>query len=585
MTDGPLDTQLDRRAFLAAATAVAAGGAIAARPRTAVAAPVPDLDDLPELTLAQAATAIRDRKLSSEELVQAHLDRIAAFDAIYMAFNTVLAEQALARARMLDRKRSPVGVLHGVPVVVKDNYWTKGVETTANSYIFQGFVPDEDATCVARLLREGAVILGKTQMGPLATTRATTPDGLVTTVNAWTPNTPAYDPGGSSSGSATTVAGRMACSSIGTQTGGSITSPSNQQGLTGLKPTMGRTSLYGVIPLTDSRDHAGPLARDALDAAIMTEVLAGPDPKDPRTQGLPRVPDLVRAVEADWRTTLGVPPGYVSGTSATARARAAMLAQFEALGVTVKEVALPAEWDLLTGNAFNNVRLPERSEPFLPYLKQDLKLFGVSLNSWMQGLFLSGDEWITGQRAKHVLMQRVLDDVFRQCDAVIRPGRCRSTSSGCPRSRSRSASSSTAPAAATCRSGRSSATSRTPRIGCWPSSAPTRRRPTGSCAGPPTRPPRSRGAPPPTGRGSPLRRWRSRRSSHAVVVEPQQLDHVADVLLGGDPPRAPGDLVGERRVRPDPALCLQLRADLLGEAEVGGPVAVQVADLAAAEAE
>jgi Asp-tRNA(Asn)/Glu-tRNA(Gln) amidotransferase A subunit family amidase len=410
------EVQIDRRSFLAAATAVAAGGAVAAPPRTAIAAPVPQLDDLTELTLAQAATAIRDRRISSEEIVRAHLHRIAAFDDTYMAFNTVLAEQALARARMLDR-RKPVGVLHGVPIVVKDNYWTKDVETTANSYIFEGFVPEEDATCVARLLHEGAVILGKTQMGPLATTRATTPDGLVTTVNAWTPNTPSYDPGGSSSGSATAVAGRLACSSIGTQTGGSITSPSNQQGLTGLKPTMGRTSLYGVIPLTYSRDHAGPLARDALDAAIMTQVLAGPDPKDPRTQGLPPVPDLVRAAQRGRRTTLGVPPGYVSGSAAPARA--AMLEQFEALGVTVEEVTLPEEWNLLTGGVFNNVRLPERTEPFLPYLKQDLKLFGVSLNSWMQGLFLSGDEWITGQRAKHVLMRRVLDDLFAQCDAVL----------------------------------------------------------------------------------------------------------------------------------------------------------------------
>jgi Asp-tRNA(Asn)/Glu-tRNA(Gln) amidotransferase A subunit family amidase len=218
-----------------------------------------------------------------------------------MAFNTVLAEQALARAWMLDRAHRPVGALHGVPIVVKDNYWTKGVETTANSYIFEGFVPEEDASCVARLLREGAVVLGKTQMGPLATTRATTPDGVVTTVNAWTPNTPAYDPGGSSSGSATATAGRMACSSIGTQTGGPITSPCNHQGLTGLKPTMGRTSIYGVIPLAYSRDHAGPLSRDALGAAIMTQVTAGPDPKDPRTQGLPPIPDLVDAVDRNHR--------------------------------------------------------------------------------------------------------------------------------------------------------------------------------------------------------------------------------------------------------------------------------------------
>jgi Asp-tRNA(Asn)/Glu-tRNA(Gln) amidotransferase A subunit family amidase len=417
-------SDIDRRQFLAGATAVAGSmlAVEAARPRLSFAAPAPDHEDLTELTLAQTATAIRRRKLSSEEVVQAHLERIAKFEGTYLAFNTILAEQALARARWLDRSRRPVGALHGVPIVVKDNYWTAGVETTANSYIFEGFVPEEDATCVARLLREGAVILGKTQMGPLATTRATTPDGEVTTVNAWTPNNPAYDPGGSSSGSATATAGRLACSSIGTQTGGSITSPSNQQNLTGLKPTMGRTSLYGIIPLTYSRDHAGPLARDALDAAIMTQVMAGPDPKDPRTQGLPRVPDLVDAVESRWllrKTTLGVPPGFVNGTSPAALARAAMLAEFTRLGVRVVEVPLPEEWDLLTGGTFNNVRLPERTEPFLPYLKQDLKLFGVSLNSWLQGLFLSGDEWIKGQRAKHVLMRRVLDDLFARCDAVI----------------------------------------------------------------------------------------------------------------------------------------------------------------------
>ena len=130
-------------------------------------------------------------------------------------------------------------------------------------------------------------MLGKTQMGPLATTRATTPDGVVTTVNAWTPTNPNIDPGGSSTGTATAVAGRMATSGIGTQTGGSITAPSNAQNLTGLKPTMGRVSLHGIIPLSYTRDHPGPLARDAKDAAIMLTAMAGEDPDDPRTQGLP----------------------------------------------------------------------------------------------------------------------------------------------------------------------------------------------------------------------------------------------------------------------------------------------------------
>jgi Asp-tRNA(Asn)/Glu-tRNA(Gln) amidotransferase A subunit family amidase len=414
---------LSRRTFLAA---MAAGGAIAAAP--AVARPAPRLvdtdvrpealDDLTELTALEAATLVRRRRVSPVELVDAHLARIERFDRTYLAFNTVLAEQARERARRLERQR-PFGPLHGVPIAIKDNYYTAGVPTTANSHIFRDFVPDEDATCVSRLTAAGAIVLGKTQMGPLATTRATTPDGLVTTVNAWTPNTPAYDPGGSSSGSATATAGRMACSSIGTQTGGSITNPSNQQGLTGLKPTMGRTSLRGVIPLSYTRDHAGPLARDARDAALMLEVMAGPDPRDPRTLGLPDVPDLQRATRARLRTRLGVPPGYASGDTPAAAARRTMLDRFADLGVTVTEVTLPAEWDLLTGGDFNNVRLPERTEAFLEYLKRDLKLFGVSLNGWMQGLFLSGDEWVKGQRAKLVLLRRVLDDLFAQCDAVL----------------------------------------------------------------------------------------------------------------------------------------------------------------------
>lgn len=432
----PLDRRIDRRAFLERAAAVsaaaAAGGAAAAeaapaRVRTVDAQLRDDAPrDLAELTAAEAATLIRRRRISPVDLVDAHLERIERFDSTYMAFNTVLAEQARGRARHLERRR-PSGPLHGVPLAIKDNFHTAGIRTTANSYIFEDFVPTEDATCVRRLLDAGAIVLGKTQMGPLATTRATTPDGRVTTVNAWTPHTPDYDPGGSSSGSATATAGRMACSSIGTQTGGSITNPSNRQGLTGLKPTLGRTSLHRIIPLSYTRDHAGPLARDARDAALLAQVMAGPDPRDPRTLGLPEVPDLQRAAQprggsrprVRYPTTLGVPPDYTSGDTPTAAARRAMLDRLADLGVEIKPVALPEEFDLLTGREFNNVRLPERTEAFLEHLRSDLKLFGVSLNGWMQGLFLGGDTWLRGQRAKLVLLRRVLDDLFAQCDAVL----------------------------------------------------------------------------------------------------------------------------------------------------------------------
>ncbi len=421
--------RVDRRAFLARAAALGVGGA-AVLPAVAEAAPTarvtaqPDVEpraealrDLTELTIAEAATLIRRGKLKPEDLLAAYLERIQAHDATYLAFNTVRQEQALAEAR----GRLPRGPLHGIPLAIKDNYFTAGTVTTANSFLYADFVPPYDATAVAKLKSAGAIVLGKTQMGPLATTRATTPDGRVTTVNAWAPSRPEVSPGGSSSGSATAVAGRLATSSIGTQTGGSITAPSNAQNLTGLKPTMGRVSLYGIVPLSYTRDHPGPLARDVLDAAIMLTAMAGPDSHDPRTQGLPRVPDLVTAAtpvrgRLRWPTRIGVIPGYVDGDPA----RAAFLATLDSIrGVTLVEVPLPAEWELLTGNTFNNVRLPERSEPFLPQLATDLRGFGVSVLGWLQGALMGANEFLIGQRTKLLLLSRVLDDLFKRCDVVV----------------------------------------------------------------------------------------------------------------------------------------------------------------------
>ncbi|MFE4639757.1 amidase [Streptomyces sp. NPDC056730] len=402
---------------------------------------VPDLDaagievrdaarrDPTEATLAEAAVLMSRRKLTSTTLVEAYLDRIESYDSTYQAYAEVTGEAALAAARRADRSGGRRGVLTGIPLCVKDNYFTRGVPTRCNSQIFADLVPGHDATAVARLTAAGGIVLGKGQMGPLATTRATTPNGTVTTVNAWTPDNPATDPGGSSTGPACAVAGRLASSSIGTQTGGSIVLPSNRQNLTGLKPTMGRISAYGVIPLSYTRDHPGPLARDAMDAALMLAVMAGPDAHDPRTLGLPRLPDLVRAatpvvsrggaVRMRRTTRIGVPADFPGAETAV---RGAFLDRLDALpGVTLVDITYPADWALLTGT-FNDARLSERTEPFRHWLREDPALFGVSLLSWLQGLMLSGDEWITAQRAKNHLLREVLDGVLSRCDVLLQTG-------------------------------------------------------------------------------------------------------------------------------------------------------------------
>jgi len=469
----PQDCTVDRRRFLermgvlgaaaAAGVAVTAPPLGAARPssrRPSLRLPEPghaQATEPWEMSLAELAALIRDRRLAPSELLASYLGRIDALDPVLRAFNTVRREAAFVDARALDDVAWR-GPLHGIPLAIKDNYYTAGVPTTANSHIFSDFVPAYDATAWARLRAEGAVLLGKTQMGPLATSRATTPDGEPTTLNAWAPDDATVDPGGSSSGSATAVAARLAASSTGTQTGGSITNPSSRQGLTGLKPTMGRVSLHGIIPLTYTRDHPGPLARDARDAAIMLQAMAGPDRADPRTLGLPVVPDFVQAatpvigprgVGLRWPTTIGVIPGYLTASddaggrpgfrrveqdpaererrARLARARQesevelrrGMLREFERLGARVVEIELPEEWELLTGQDFNNVRLPERAEPFLPFLRHDVRLFGVSLSPWINGLLLSGPEYLRGQRAKMLLLERVLGGIFGQCDAVV----------------------------------------------------------------------------------------------------------------------------------------------------------------------
>ena len=470
MGAGPVDRTVDRRAFLARVAAVtgasavgvvalpvaasAAAGATGFRP-TALqpgslapsrpARPDPALDhpdayvkprpeavaDPTELTLAEAAWMIRAGTLTPQRLVEAYLARIDTFDGTYQAFNLVLAADALASARDSGRA-SHRGALHGIPLAIKDNYFTAGVTTTANSFLFADFVPPYDATAVARFKANGAVVLGKTQMGPLATTRATTPAGVVTTVNAWTPGDPSVDPGGSSTG--TGHCGRGPDGHVGN---GHADRRLDHRPVQRTEPHRPQTD---DGPGLAARHHPAQLhPRPSWTARPRRQGRGhhadrdgGEDPADPRTQGLRRVPNLITAAtpvyrngrpRLRWKSRVGVLPGYADGTSDTARAQQAFLAALAAIpGATLVDVALPDEWDLLTGTAFNNVRLPERSEPFLPYLRADLRGFGVSVTGWLQGALLGGNEFLTGQRAKLLLLDRVLHQIFDSCDVVVQTG-------------------------------------------------------------------------------------------------------------------------------------------------------------------
>jgi len=390
------------------------------------------IDDPTELTIAEALSAFDRRRLTPTELMEAYLDRLDRYEAIYLAFNDrPTRAELLAKARALGRRpTSSRQLLWGTAMAPKDNYSTHDLLTTGNSPIFADFRPDFDSTCVARLRSAGGLVIGKAQMGPLASGRALLPGtNIPTTRNAWGPDDIRLSPSGSSGGTATAVAARLATSGIGTQTGGSITSPGQAQGLTAFKPTFGRTSLYGVIPLTSTRDHTGPLARDAKDAAIMLQALAGADPHDPRTIGMPRVPDYItaatpvtrrRRVELRWPTKVGILPEWRTPSDPEQAAlRAALVDELSGIpGCRLVEVPYPDEWSVLHGLASTT---GEGTNAFLPYLREDVAQFATRLTGFLSGTLRSATTYLKAMQARYVIFKRTQEQLFTQVDLVLVP--------------------------------------------------------------------------------------------------------------------------------------------------------------------
>nr|WP_297424563.1 Asp-tRNA(Asn)/Glu-tRNA(Gln) amidotransferase subunit GatA [uncultured Actinotalea sp.] len=250
--------------------------------------------DLTRRSAADLARALRAGEVSSVEVTQAHLDRIAAVDGAVHAFLHVSAEDALATARDVDARRASgedLPELAGVPIAVKDVVVTRGMPTTAGSRILSGWVPPYDATLVERLRAAGLPILGKTNMDEFAMGSSTEHSAYGNTHNPWDLD---RIPGGSGGGSAAAVAAFEAPLAIGTDTGGSIRQPGAVTGTVGVKPTYGGVSRYGLIALASSLDQAGPVTRTVLDSALLHEVIGGHDPRD--STSLPdALPDLVGA--------------------------------------------------------------------------------------------------------------------------------------------------------------------------------------------------------------------------------------------------------------------------------------------------
>jgi aspartyl-tRNA(Asn)/glutamyl-tRNA(Gln) amidotransferase subunit A len=299
-------------------------------------------------TIADLAALLAKRKISPVELTSIFLRRIERHNPRLNAYLTVTAEHALAAARRAEKellrsrgagnRRRP---LLGIPFALKDNIWTRGIRTTAGSKVLRDFVPDDDATVVRRLERAGAILLGKTNLHEFAYGITNNNAHYGPCRNPW-----ALDriSGGSSGGSAVATASGLCVAALGTDTGGSIRIPSAMCGIAGIKPTFGRVSVYGTVPLAPSFDHVGTLARSVADLATLLGVLAGRDPLDPTASSRP-VEDYAAALRKPLKKfRLGRPREYFweKVEADVRRATETAIRDMEKQGAILREVSLPS---------------------------------------------------------------------------------------------------------------------------------------------------------------------------------------------------------------------------------------------------
>ena len=333
-----------RREFLSTSLAASAAvAALRAQPGVAASAPASGPADLTGLSLKAARDLVRGKSVSPVELTQACLTRIARLNPSVNAYITVTGDQALAQAREMEaeqRRGAWRGPLHGVPIALKDNIDTAGVRTTGASELFKDRVPAEDAEVVRRLKNAGAIFLGKLNLHEFAYggTSAVTYFGAVH--NPWALDRQA---GGSSGGPAAALAANLCFGSLGTDTAGSVRIPGSYCGIVGFKPTYGRVSNRGVIPLSWTLDHTGPMTRSVEDAALLLNVIAGYDALDPTTVDVP-VPDYSKAIGAPTaKLRLGVPrkPYFDNLDADVATAVDAAIAVLRTLTASLVDVELP----------------------------------------------------------------------------------------------------------------------------------------------------------------------------------------------------------------------------------------------------
>jgi aspartyl-tRNA(Asn)/glutamyl-tRNA(Gln) amidotransferase subunit A len=394
-------------------------------------------------SLAELAAALRAKEISSTELVQAFLDRIDRGKTLN-AFITLDPKRALAQAREADARiaKGEPGALIGIPLAHKDIFCTDGLLTTCGSKILSNFVAPYDATVIEKFNRAGAVILGKTNMDEFAMGSSNETSYYGPVRNPWDQEAV---PGGSSGGSAAAVAAGLAPAATGTDTGGSIRQPAAFCGITGLKPSYGRVSRYGMIAFASSLDQGGVLARSAEDAARLLGVIAGFDPRDSTSVDMP-VPDYTQTLEHELKGfTLGLPKQFFGeGLDAdVGRAIEQAIEEYKKLGVRVVEInmpncslAVPCYYVLAPAEASSNLarydgvrygyRAPEYQDLVDMYKKTRSQGFGAEVKRRILiGTYALSAGYYDAYYLQALKLRRLIAEDFRRafelCDVVAGP--------------------------------------------------------------------------------------------------------------------------------------------------------------------
>ena len=378
-------------------------------------------DDLCYLTIAEASRHLSSTELSPVELVEAHLERIGRVDGDLNSFITLLADESVAAARSAEREIASgghLGPLHGIPIGLKDLYYTKGVRTTIGSKIFADFIPSYDAT-VTRMLRDaGAILLGKLQMHEFALGGTSENPHYGPAHNPWDT---ARITGGSSGGSGSAVAGGLSMGALGSDTGGSVRIPATLCGVVGLKPTFGRISRHGVYPLSWSYDTVGPLARTVEDAALMLNSIAGHDPLDGHSMRRPPEDFTASLGDEIAGLRIGVPKEHFFDIldREVANAVTAAIHVLEQLGATVEEVSLPM---LEHATAVSRAVLhAEAAEIHLDHLRERPDDLDQTVRTRLEtGAAITAIDYVRAQRGRSAFNHQVRD-AFERVDLMVTP--------------------------------------------------------------------------------------------------------------------------------------------------------------------